>query len=82
MSRLFELEDERPADKRVQRFIQAYADWLLKQCVEIPSPYWPHLVNTACQRLLDEGEDDAIVRRIHRRVVRELTLTPESTERP
>lgn len=71
----FYLDGERPRPKH-EDFIRHWTNWLLQQCVEIPSPYWPQLVNTHCQRLLDAGHNEAAVRRIYRRVVRELQLDP------
>lgn len=82
MSQRFDFQDGQPEDDAARQFVHANVDWLLRQCVDIPSAYWPQLVNTACQRLLDRGVADAAVRRIYRRTVRELRLTPEPRESP
>jgi hypothetical protein len=58
----------------MRQLVQAQVNWLLRECVEIPAAYWPNFVNTECQRLRDRGADEAIVRRIYRRTVRELRL--------
>lgn len=72
----FLLYDERPLPKQ-DEFVQGYTQSLLRKCVDTPIPYWPYLVNRACQRLLDAGHNEAAVRRIYRRVVRELRLEPD-----
>jgi hypothetical protein len=72
---LFEIVDGPHLDRRLRQFAQLYSHNLQSACVEVPSPYWPQVLNTACQRLLNAGENDVLVRCVHRKVVRELTLT-------
>jgi hypothetical protein len=74
MSRRFDFRDDRPENDYTRPFVECHVGQILRGCIEIPSPYWPYLVNTSCQLLLDRGLDEALVRRIYRRTVRELRL--------